>query len=172
MACALTQGRAIDCRNNAGGIQEVLIANFGNITIDTVASGVITAMTQAAATSFFKYNLEKENGSLVETQTGSLENGTNFWTQTLAMIFHKMDADKRNNILLLAGADLHVIVETQNGVYWWVGLKNGANLTASTAGAGKAYGDLNGYNITITGSEPLLANELSSTAFGTLTIAA
>jgi len=72
----------------------------------------------------------------------------------------------------LAGADLHVIVETQNGVYWWVGLKNGANLTASTAGAGKAYGDLNGYNITITGSEPLLANELSSTAFGTLTIAA
>ena len=43
---------------------------------------------------------------------------------------------------------------------------------ASTAGAGKAYGDLNGYNITITGSEPLLANELSSTAFGTLTVAA
>ena len=37
MACALTQGRAIDCRNSTGGISEILIANFGDITIDTVA---------------------------------------------------------------------------------------------------------------------------------------
>ena len=78
MACNLTQGRAIDCRNNTGGIEEVLIANFENITIGTVAAGVITAMTQTAATDFYRYNLEKENGSLIETQTGSLENGTNF----------------------------------------------------------------------------------------------
>ena len=40
MACALTQGRAIDCRNSTGGISEILIANFGDITIDTVAAGV------------------------------------------------------------------------------------------------------------------------------------
>ena len=79
MACALTQGRAIDCRNSTGGISEILIANFGDITIDTVASGVLTALTQAGATSFYRYSLEKENGSLIETQTGSLENGTNFY---------------------------------------------------------------------------------------------
>ena len=83
MACALTQGRAIDCRNSTGGISEILIANFGDITIDTVASGVLTGLTQAAATSFYRYSLEKENGSLIETQTGSLENGTNFYDSVL-----------------------------------------------------------------------------------------
>ena len=52
MACALTQGRAIDCRNSTGGISEILIANFGDITIGTVASGVITALTQAELLTF------------------------------------------------------------------------------------------------------------------------
>ena len=59
MACNLTQGRLIDCRNNTGGISEVLIANFENVQIGTVAAGVITAMTQTAATDFYRYNLEK-----------------------------------------------------------------------------------------------------------------
>ena len=60
MACALTQGRAIDCRNSTGGISEILIANFGDITIDTVAAGVSTALTQAGATNFYRYSLKRK----------------------------------------------------------------------------------------------------------------
>ena len=59
MACALTQGRAIDCRNSTGGISEILIANFGDITIDTVAAGVLTGLTQAGATSFYQILFRK-----------------------------------------------------------------------------------------------------------------
>lgn len=170
--CVLTEGIPLQCVESTGGVKTVYIGAYNETgtTFTYDASEVIDTVTSSET--FYTYKFRPQTASYDEAGNHSLENGTNFWTQTLSMIFHKMDADKRNNILLLAGADLHVIVETQNGVYWWVGLKNGANLTASTAGAGKAYGDLNGYNITITGSEPLLAHELSSTAFGTLTIAA
>ncbi|MHA1483516.1 MAG: hypothetical protein ACTSQA_08815, partial [Candidatus Heimdallarchaeaceae archaeon] len=98
MACALTQGRAIDCRNSTGGIEEVLIANFGDITIDTVAAGVITAMTQAGVTSFYRYSLEKENGSLVETQTGSLEGGGNFYDSVLDFTTKNLTASENQEL--------------------------------------------------------------------------
>jgi len=88
------------------------------------------------------------------------------------MIFHKMDAAKRNNILLLASTSMHVIVQTQNGEYWWLGLANGAEVTTTTTSAGTAYGDLNGYNLTVTGLEPVSAHLLSDAAFATLTTAA
>jgi hypothetical protein len=170
--CVLTSGIPLACTESTGGVKNVYIAAYNeagtSFTYD--ANDVIDTVTTTET--FYTFKFRPQTASFTEEGTHSVENGTNFWTQTLAMVFHKMDADKRNNLLLLAGADLHVIVETQNGDYWFMGLKNGANLSASTVSAGQGYGDLNGYNYTITGLEPKTAHELSSTAFGLLTISA
>lgn len=171
MACALTQGRAIDCRNSTGGISEVLIANFGNITIDTVAAGVITAMTQAGATSFYKYNLEKENGSLVETQTGSLENGTNFYDSVLDFNTKNLSAAESEELMLLDQAQLFVIVKTMNEKYFTVGAYYAADKLSGTAVTGAAFGDHNGYTYSITAKEKLRMLEVDSTVISGLTIA-
>ena len=171
MACALTQGRAIDCRNSAGGIQEVLIANFGNITIDSVAAGVITGLTQAAATSFFKYNLEKENGSLVETQTGSLENGTNFYDSVLDFNTKNLSSAESEELMLLDQAQLFVIVKDMNDKYWTVGAYYAADKLSGTAVTGAAFGDHNGYTYSITAKEKLRTLEVSSSVIAGLTIA-
>ena len=171
MACALTQGRTIDCRNSTGGISEVLIANFGNITIDTVASGVITAMTQAGATSFYKYNLEKENGSLVETQTGSLENGTNFYDSVLDFNTKNLSAAESEELMLLDQAQLFVIVKTMNDKYFTVGAYYAADKLSGTAVTGAAFGDHNGYTYSITAKEKLRMLEVDSTVIAGLTIA-
>ena len=170
--CVLTSGIPLQCSESTGGVKTVYIGAYDDVNttftydLDEIIDTVVSSET------FYTYKFRPQTASYDEAGNHSIENGTNFWTQTLSMVFHKLDADKRNNILLLAGADLHVIVETQNGKYWWLGLKNGANLTDSSSGAGKAYGDLNGYTITITGSEPLMAHELSSSAFASLTISA
>ena len=171
MACALTQGRAIDCRNSAGGIQEVLIANFGNITIDSVAAGVITGLTQAAATSFFKYNLEKENGSLVETQTGSLENGTNFYDSVLDFNTKNLSSAESEELMLLDQAQLFVIVKDMNDKYWTVGAYYAADKLSGTAVTGAAFGDHNGYTYSITAKEKLRTLEVGSSVIAGLTIA-
>jgi hypothetical protein len=170
MACALTQGRAIDCRNSAGGIQEVLIANFENVTIDTVAAGVITAMTQAAATSFYQYSLEKENGSLIETQTGSLENGTNFYDSVLDFNTKNLSASENQELTLLDQARLFVIIKDMNDKYWTVGAYFGADKLTGTSVTGAAFGDHNGYTYSITAKEKLRMLEVDSTVIAGLTI--
>jgi hypothetical protein len=171
MACALTQGRAIDCRNSTGGIYEVLIADFGNITIDTAPTGVLTGLTQVAATNFYRYSLEKENGSLVETQTGSLENGTNFYDSVLEFNTKNLTASESQEITLLDQARLFVIVKDMNGKYWTVGAYNAADKLSGTSVTGMAFGDHNGYTYSITAKESLRMLEVDITVIDALIIA-
>jgi len=171
MACALTQGRAIDCRNSTGGVEEILIANFGDITIDTVAAGVITALTQAGATSFYRYSLEKENGSLVETHTGSLENGTNVYDSVLDFNTKNLTASESEELTLLDQARLFVIVKDMNGSYWTVGAYHAADKLSGTSVTGAAFGDLSGYTYSISSKESVRMLEVDSTVIAGLTIA-
>jgi hypothetical protein len=171
MACALTQGRAIDCRNSTGGISEILIANFGDITIDTVAAGVITALTQTGATNFYRYSLEKENGSLIETHTGSLENGTNFYDSVLDFNTKNLTAAENEELTLLDQAQLFVIVKDMNDKYWTVGAYYAADKLTGTAVTGAAFGDHNGYTYSITSKEAKRMLEVDSTVIAGLTIA-
>ena len=169
--CTLANGIPLECLDSTGGIKNVYIGAFSDattFTYDTDES--IDAITSSET--FYQFKFRPQTASFTEELTKSLENGTTFYTQTLAMIFHKIDAAKRNNMLLLAGTSMHVIVETQNGDYWFLGLANGADVSANTSQAGQAYGDLNGYNLTITGLEPLLAHSVQKAAFDTLTISA
>lgn len=169
MACSLTQGRAIDCRNSTGGISEVLIANFGDITIDTVLAGVLTAITPTAAT-FYRYSLEKENGSLIETHTGSLENGTNFYDSVLEFNTKNLTASENEELMLLDQAQLFVIVKDMNEKYWTVGAYYAADKLSGTAVTGAAFGDHNGYTYSITAKEAKRMLEVDSGVIGNLTI--
>jgi hypothetical protein len=171
MACNLTQGRIIDCRNSTGGISEVLIANFGDITIDTVAAGVLTGLTQAGATSFYRYSLEKENGSLIETHTGSLENGSNFYDSVLDFNTKNLTASENEELTLLDQAQLFVIVKDMNEKYWTVGAYYAADKLTGTAVTGAAFGDHNGYTYSITAKEKARMLEVDAAVIAGLTIA-
>jgi hypothetical protein len=89
-----------------------------------------------------------------ETPEISQENGTLFFQQDLTVIFNKMTVEKRNQILLMAQAtDMVVVYKDNTGKFWSVGLKKGAFVSAGSATSGTAYGDRNGYEITISGME-------------------
>ena len=170
MACALTQGRAIDCRNSMGGIEQVLISEFSDITY-TEAAGIITAMTQAAK-SFYIYELEKENGSLIETHTGSLENGSNFYDSVLEFSSFLLSASESEELNLLDQGQLFIIVKDNNGVYWSMGASRGADKLSGTSVTGAAFGDMNGYTYTITAKEPTRMFEVNAATIATLTTSA
>ena len=67
MACTLTKGFALDCADNIGGIEEILITNLENVSAFTVLAGEITAITQVALTDFYRYELEQEDADALTT---------------------------------------------------------------------------------------------------------
>jgi hypothetical protein len=162
MPCALTQGYVLDCKDSLGGMTEVLFIAKADVTATTEASGVITAITKAAGKRFYKYELVKETANFVENINASVENGTVFYQQELTIVLNKLQANTRNEILLLAQSLLVAIAKDNNGKYWYLGKNNGLDITAGNSGTGTAIGDRSGYTLTFTGKEAALAPEVAS----------
>lgn len=172
--CLLTGGYDLGCKDNTGGIQKVYIRNFSDevYTYDTDGSilTVLDAATGLVAPTYYTFEQRNENAEFTQEGQHSVENGTNFWIQTINLIFHKNEADLRNTLLVLAKSSLDIVVLDQNGTYWQIGKQNGAELVSSTSNMGKAYGDMNGSTVGIEGREPEPADVVSAAAFATFTI--
>ena len=169
MACNLTYGIPLDCIDSIGGISgSVYIGsdvNFGTLTVSsaTGSQSLITGATGGTGT-MYEFEIAKNVGSFTETFNISNENGTAFFEQAFTLNLQKMEAEKRNQILLIArNRNLKVIFEDNNGKYWLMGLTRGAVVSAGTSVSGTAVGDLNGYTLTLTAQEPEMAYEVQST---------
>jgi len=158
MSCSnITDGISLDCIEGAGGIDKVFIAN-GPVSSVTQTNGVVSAIlvdgVPLGPTDFFKFEIPQGTGSFTETPTPSKENSTLFYAQDLALVFNKMSAEKRNQLLLIAKSiNMVVVYKDNNGKYWPVGLKKGAYMSAGNTTSGTAFGDRNGYEITLSGLE-------------------
>jgi hypothetical protein len=158
MACSnLTGGFTLDCNDGNSGIDKIFIAN-GPVESITEAAGTITAITVGGSaltpSDFFEFEVPRQTSSFTETINVSQENGTVFYDQALTMVFNKMEASKRDQILLMAQAtNMVVVFKDNNARYFSVGVERGAYMTAGTAVTGTVYSDRNGYEITISGAE-------------------
>lgn len=162
MACALTQGYSLDCKDSLGGITEVYFMAFQDVASYTVSGGVVTALTKDSGKRFYKYELVKGTSSFVENINASVENGTIFYQQELTIILNKLQANTRNEILLLAQNLLVAVAKDNNNKYWYLGLTKGLDITGGSAQSGAALGDRSGYSLTFTGQEPELSPEVAS----------
>ena len=91
MACAITSGRKVPCKSAFGGIKKIYFCNFGDIASTTIdGDQTISAIAMTGSTLFFQYDV-KGNSSLTTTITSSRDNGTTFYTQTLALTLPYLD---------------------------------------------------------------------------------
>jgi hypothetical protein len=171
MPCALTQGYTLDCRDSLGGITEVYFIASSDVTSTTEASGVITALTKAVGKRFYKYELTKGTSMFTENVASNVQNGTLFYTPELTIILNKLQANTRNEILLLAQNRLVAVAKDNNGKFFYLGKTRALDLTAGNATTGTAEGDRSGYTLTFTGAEPQLAPEVNSAVASALTTA-
>ena len=168
MSCsALTAGFLDLCNDGTGGIEKIFIAN-GPVQSITESAGTITAITVGGAaltpSDFFVFETPRQTSSLTETTTVSQENGTLFFDQQLTMVFNRLEASKRDQLLLMAQSTSMVIVAKDgNGKYWSVGVEKGAFMVSGSATSGVAYGDRSGYEIVLGGLEASPIFEVSST---------
>jgi len=176
MACDLTAGNSLDCVDGLGGVEVVYIANYENLTTTapTVSAGEITALTQEAATSVYKYELELEDADFVTTENRSAENGTVYYETVLNFTIDKMTKEKSEELKLVAAArKLFIIIKDNSGTYWAMGTDFGAMKQGGTnqATSGKAFSDKNGYTLGFTAKEKHFMYEIDSTVVDGLTIA-
>jgi hypothetical protein len=171
MACALTQGFTLDCKDAIGGIKSVRfasLADFGTLN-PAYSTGAVTFGSASAV--FYKYELDKEESSFNDDPTAGSNKGTFYYVPSLTFILSKLDVTKRNEIQLLCKNRVVAIVETREATpqYWAIGQTNGLDFTSGTGGSGVAAADLNGYTMTFTGMEPNPMVNVSSTDLANIT---
>lgn len=159
MACDISKGRLISCKDAIGGLRKVYFINYDDMdeasyTYDTDGE-TITAV--AGSPSAYEYDLHLGN-DLTQNIQSSAENGTTYFEQVLSLTLKKLTKEDNSEIKQLAYGHPHVMVLDQMGNYMLVGALNGADVTAGTAVTGAEMGDLNGYTLSFTAMEKTLAN--------------
>ena len=173
MACDITAGRLEPCKDSVGGITAIYVGGaytpgLVNAPSDggvTIVGDEITAF--AAPLTFYKYDLKGAN-SFDQANENSRENGTSFWTQTGTVVLKKQDKATTAQLKLLSYGRPQIIIEDYNGNYYLAGIENGVEVAVSTA-TGSGMGDLNGYNLVLTGNEKSPANFILATIIGDTT---
>ena len=153
MACLINSALALDCMDSLGGVKVAYIL-AGEIASTTEnEGGEIDGVTGNG--SFYEFQLAKDTAFYNETITPSNTNGSLFYQGELTIVLQKMDAAKRNQILLLAqNRDLRIAFVDNNNVTYIAGLSRGMVMSSGTAATGTAVGDLNGYTLVFQSQEP------------------
>jgi hypothetical protein len=157
LACDITRGRLIDCKDTIGGLKAIFICKAYNNNIEAVATIATTEMTTAgfatwsaqsgSATTVFKYDLVPNLSSMTVNINSDNANGTAFFEQTLSVVLQKIDHDTTNELRLMAYSRAQIFVQDQNDNVFLLGMNNGCHVTGGTVITGTAMGDQNGYTI-------------------------
>lgn len=174
MACELTNGFALECNDLVGGIKNIYIAQFEDVTL-AETDGTTTSITAGTnGDKIFKYALEQGVGNFTETIVSSRENGTHHFEQSVTLSLNKMTAVKRNQIKLLAQNKLMIFCELNqksalSRTIIVLGHMHGLTLTGGAVGqSGTAFADRVGHELTFSGNQedPHLFVEDNATIFG------
>jgi hypothetical protein len=171
MACDISLGRAIKCKDSVGGIAWVGFVNNGDltgVTYDGTNTDVIETVTGTPTAYIWK---TKEGSTFTENIVSSRENGTTYYEQVLELKFPNITAADHKQIKLLAWGMPLVVVGDNAGNIFIAGLERGMDVTGGTIVRGTALGDMSGYTLTLSGMEQIPANLMEATDFTTLATA-
>jgi len=157
MACDITRGRLIDCKDSIGGLKAIYICKAYNNNVEAVATIAGTEMTTAgfatwssqsgSQTTVFKYDLVPNLSSMTVNIQSDNANGTTFFNQTLSVTLQKIDHDMTNELRLIAYSRSQIFVQDENDNVFLLGMVGGCHVTGGTVITGAAKGDLTGYTI-------------------------
>jgi len=164
MSCLINEAIPLNCIDGIAGIKAVYVGV--DIVIASATYSVdneITGLTGTGA--FYEYQLPKDTGSISEAMTISNVNGTAFYDQQLTINLQKLDAFKRNQLLLLSrNRDIKSLVLDNNNNLWLLGKDRGGVIASGTSATGVNPGDQQGYTITIGAQEPEMMYQVTSLA--------
>ena len=161
----LTSGICRGCRDNAGGLKAIYVADYYSVDWDsfrawegtsgdpegTVKGAVKDIQLLTSSERWYKLEPNKYSASWTENINVSVENGTLGYEQVVTGVFGKNSQELRTTIEELSKGDLILILVDANDKMWLIGEKNnGAYLSGGNSASGTALTDLNGWNVTFT----------------------
>ena len=166
------KGIQLDCNPVLAGIKRVYLGYNDQFTItpDTqTQTATIAAKEGASATAkLYAYDIVANTGGLTSTITKNEQNGTRYYTNTIAMQFNRLEAAKHLEVQAMAAEALIAIVETNDGKYWVVGADSYLSATESNVQTGSSFDDLNGYTISLAARSAYLPFSIEKAGFESL----
>lgn len=166
MACDLTRGRALECKDKIGGLEAVYFMNDdefepSDITYDGTDTEKITAI--AGSQRVFHYDLKNYACTFTTNITSDRQTGTTFFESVLELTLPNLTVEDHKELKLLAYTNPKIVVRDKNDNFFLMGLKFGCDCTGGTAVTGGAMGDLSGYTLSFTAMEPVMPNFFNDT---------
>ena len=166
------KGIALDCKPVLAGIKRVYLGYNDQLTITPdpqTQTATIAAKDGAEATAkLYAYDIVANTGGLTSTVTKNEQNGTRYYTNTIAMQFTRLEARKHLEVQAMAAEALVAVVETNDGKYWVVGADSYLSATETNVQTGSSFDDLNGYTISLAARSAYLPFEIQYSGFSNL----
>jgi hypothetical protein len=155
MACDLSAGRNVPCKDVVGGVSAVYFVDFGGLGAITESADEVTDM--AGTFSAYKYIVKGAN-SLEQAVNSSQDAGTTFFEQTLSLSLPKLSKEDMVSFKLISYGRPHCVIVDNNNNAFLAGKEHGLTVSGGSITTGAAFGDMSGTTLTLSGQEKLPAN--------------
>ena len=165
MSCPITLAGILEDCNGQGGVKRLFMLDNSKVetyTVDPITE-IITALTTTGNANFVEYAIRKQTANFTSTLTANEVAGSVYAETVLTATFPKMSAAKRLEIKALGLGSVAVMVEDNNGKYWFLGGKYPVTMTTGVGNTGTNFGDANQFTITLSHISDSLPYEINST---------
>ncbi len=164
MACTITLGRALDCKDALGGLSKVFFVNnysaglvnadgsAGTATLDTDAGETFT-VTDLPALTVLKYDLRPDLSSFTVNVQSDPATGASLFEQTLNLVLQKHQESDPEQIRLISRNRSQIFVLDNNDNLFMFGATYGMDLNGGTLTSGAARNEMSGQTLTFAGRE-------------------
>lgn len=161
MACELTAGFELDCRDTWGGVKEVFLQQWEDFLTGVVYDGTTGMIEDLPTATLFRIQCKKNTASMVSTPNAN-ENGSVTYTTTVTFQLDEINNALRKEFELWGKNRLAVFVRTANDRILMCGREYGLMLTGGDFTTGTALGDFNGVNVVLSGEETSVPREVEA----------
>lgn len=174
MACVSTlSGITTSCGSNLPSIKKLWIGQFESATFtytettdtasgETIKENITAAVLGTGEDKWVEFAFKKNTSEMTSELTVN-DNGSHYFTNSVNLVFAKIENSKRLAIEATASGECSMIVLDNNGNYWLIGGEVAVTATSMSATTGVAVGDSNAYNLTLSADEAYMPIALDPT---------
>lgn len=168
MACTITLGRALDCKDALGGLTKVFFASTfaeglvtaagtgngtaGSATVSTTAGETFT-ITDLPTMTVLQYDLRPDLSSFTINVQSNPATGASLFEQTLNLVLQKHTESDPEQLRLISRNRSQIFVLDNNDNVYLFGATHGMDLNGGTLTSGAARNEMSGSTLTFTGRE-------------------
>ena len=179
MACTITLGRALDCKDALGGLSKIFFVNdyvdglvtaagtgdgtAGSATVST-GSGTEFTITELPTLDVIQYDLRPDLSSFTINVQSDPATGASLFEQTLNVVLQKNQEQDPEQLRLISRNRSQIFVLDNNDNVYLFGATYGMDLNGGTITSGAARNEMSGSTLTFAGREAAPYYLLEATA--------